>query len=190
MATEEQPQPEAADSVGQQLRRQREQRGLAISDVADELHLRPSVIQQIENGEHTRFDGELFLKGYVRAYAQLVDLDPDQLITALDRELEPLRLQREREQQANPLVDIERRRQRKRQIARILFALVVILLGLWLVFRFLIAPPPEAETAPAASRLRNLLLRIPLPHMPGQMKTLLHQSRSWLRHRLRRRETV
>lgn len=152
MTTEEQAQPDTPDSVGQQLRRQREQRGLAIADVADELHLRPSVIQHIELGEHSRFDGELFLKGYVRAYAQLVGLDPDQLVAALDRELEPLRLERERAQLENPLVDIERRRQRKRQIARILFVLVVILLGLWLVFRFLMAPSPEPETAAASSQ--------------------------------------
>jgi len=153
MTTEEQAQPETGDSVGQLLRRQREERGLAVADVANELHLRPSLIQYIELGEYTRFDGELFLKGYVRSYAQLVGLDPVRLVAALDLELEPLRQEREKEQLANPLVDIERRRQRKRQIGRIVFVFVLLLLAGWLAYRFLIAADaePVAEVSATAA---------------------------------------
>lgn len=156
MTSEEQPQTEVGESVGQQLRRARERKGLSVAEVAESQHLRPSVIQAIENSDHRQFDGELFLKGYVRAYARQVGLDPDRLIADLDRELEPLRREREKQQESNPLVDIERRRRRKRRIAKALFLAMLVLVGGLLAFRFLVespspgeAPVPREETGEA-----------------------------------------
>ena len=97
MTGEEQSQPASEASVGQQLRRAREKLGLSVSDIADQQHLRPSVIQSIEEGDYSKVDTELFLKGYVRTYARQVQLNADALIAALDSELEPLRQQREQE---------------------------------------------------------------------------------------------
>ena len=65
----------SAEPVGQQLRRAREKAGLSLAAVADQQHLRVSVIQAIESGDYSKIDTELFLKGYVRAYARQVGLD-------------------------------------------------------------------------------------------------------------------
>lgn len=123
MSSEEQPKT-AAEPVGQQLRRARERQGLSLSAIADQQHLRTSVIEAIEDGDFSKVDTELFLKGYVRAYAQHVGLNADAIIRDLDAELEPLRKERERQHDADPLVDIERKKSRKRRAAR---AVVVIL---------------------------------------------------------------
>lgn len=154
MASDDVPQSESILSVGQQLKQAREQRGLSVSDVANVQHLRPAVIQAIENGEHERIDSELFLKGYVRTYAVQVGLEPDALIAQLDQELEPLRLERERALEANPLVDIERRRRRKRRIARVL-AVVVLLVVIGVLTAYVLRPggpvsSDSASDAPAA----------------------------------------
>lgn len=125
MSREEQPK-RSAPPVGHQLRRAREQLGLNMSDVADQQHLRTSVIQAIEEGDYSKVDTELFLKGYVRAYARQVQLDADAIIRDLDAELEPLRKERERQHEADPLVDIERRKRRKRRIARAAVVLLVL----------------------------------------------------------------
>jgi cytoskeleton protein RodZ len=146
MATEENPQPAMKDPVGQQLQKAREKAGLSTGDVAAAQHLRPSVIQAIESGDYSQIDSELFLKGYVRAYARQVGLDADAVIADLDQELEPIRQQREQEQEANPLVDIERRRRRKRQLAKALFFLVVLGIAGYLAFTFLL---PEQDAAPS-----------------------------------------
>ena len=146
MATEENPQPAMKDPVGQQLQKAREKAGLSTGDVAAAQHLRPSVIQAIESGDYSQIDSELFLKGYVRAYARQVGLDADAVIADLDQELEPIRQQREQEQEANPLVDIERRRRRKRQLAKALFFLVVLGIAGYLAFTFLL---PEEDAAPS-----------------------------------------
>lgn len=127
MSSDEQsPQSAVTDPVGQQLRRARERLGLGLSDIADQQHLRSSVIQAIEDGDYQKIDTELFLKGYVRAYAKHVGLDADAVIRDLDAELEPARQQREQELEANPLVDIERKKRRKRQVARVFVVLLLI----------------------------------------------------------------
>ena len=151
MATEENEQPVTREPVGQQLQKAREQAGLSVSDVARAQHLRPSVIQAIEAGDHSKIDSELFLKGYVRAYARQVGLDADAVIANLDEELEPLRVQKEQEQEANPLVDIERRRRRKRQFAKVLFLFVVLGVAGYLVFSFVLPQGGSPVTSPEAT---------------------------------------
>ncbi|AHI29975.1 helix-turn-helix domain-containing protein [Marinobacter similis] len=154
MANEENPEVMTSDPVGLQLKRAREQRGLSDSDVAQAQHLRPAVIQAIEAGEYGQVDSELFLKGYVRAYARQVGLDDNKIVADLDRELEPLRQKREQEVEANPLVDIERRRRRKRRLAKVVLLLGVAALAGYLVFAFVLpesemTSPGDATEAPA-----------------------------------------
>ncbi|MDF0750645.1 DUF4115 domain-containing protein [Marinobacter sp. 71-i] len=130
-------QPAVSEPAGQQLKRAREQKGLSVTAVAEAQHLRPAVIQAIEDGEYEQIDSELFLKGYVRTYARQVDLDPDAIIATLDQELEPLRQQKVEAEEANPLVDIERRRRQKRRIARLLLFLLAIAVIVFLGLRFM-----------------------------------------------------
>jgi len=148
MATEENSQPAMREPAGQQLQKAREAAGLSVGEVAGAQHLRPSVIQAIESGDYSQIDSELFLKGYVRAYAKQVGLDADTVIADLDQELEPIRQQREQEYEANPLVDIERRRRHKRQLGKTLFFLVVLGIAGYLAFAFLM-PDQDTNQGPA-----------------------------------------
>ncbi|WP_288354289.1 RodZ domain-containing protein [uncultured Marinobacter sp.] len=126
-----------SEPTGQLLKRAREQKGLSVSAVADAQHLRPAIIQAIEDGHYEQIDSELFLKGYVRTYARQVDLDPDAVIATLDEELEPLRQQKVQAEEANPLIDIERRRRRKRRVAKFLLLLLAIAVIAFLALRFI-----------------------------------------------------
>ncbi|MBL3557080.1 MULTISPECIES: RodZ domain-containing protein [Marinobacter] len=137
MDSDDTQQPAVSDSVGQQLRHAREQKGLSVSAVADAQHLRPAVIHAIEDGNYRQIDSELFLKGYVRTYARQVDLNPDTVIASLDKELEPLRQEKAQAEELNPLVDIERRRRQKRRMAKLLFFLLVIAIAVFIGLRFL-----------------------------------------------------
>ncbi|MGO1461669.1 MAG: RodZ domain-containing protein [Marinobacter sp.] len=134
MTTDDIQQTANNEGVGQQLKQAREKHGLSISQIADAQHLRNGIIQAIENGDYSQIGSELFLKGYVRAYAKQVGLDGNVIIADLDRELEPGRIQKARELEANPLVDIERRRRRKRRVAK-LFLLVsaAVIVGAFVV---------------------------------------------------------
>jgi cytoskeleton protein RodZ len=126
MDSEEPQQPAVGKPAGQLLKRAREKLGLSVKDVAGAQHLRVFIIEAIEDGNYNQIDSELFLKGYVRAYAKQVGADADALIESLDLELEPLRRERAEQEQENPLLDIERRRRKKRKVAKTLFIIVVL----------------------------------------------------------------
>ncbi|MFE8069622.1 DUF4115 domain-containing protein [Marinobacteraceae bacterium S3BR75-40.1] len=134
--------------AGQRLREAREAKGWDVITVADQLHLRPSVVDAIESGDYRQVPGELFLKGYVRTYARLLELNADSLLESLEAELEPFRQEQQEEQKkVSPIEDIQQRKQRRRRVATlIVFALFLVVLG-FLYYRMEqtgIAPPiPE-----------------------------------------------
>ncbi|MBZ2170024.1 RodZ domain-containing protein [Marinobacter sp. F4216] len=138
MASDEVVQPETKEPIGQTLKRAREQRGLTETDVANAQHLRTGVIQAIEAGEYSKVDSEIFLKGYVRAYARMVGLNADEIIAGLDEELEPMRVAEKQAVEANPLVSIERRREQKRRVARGVFYTALVGLAGYLAFTFVL----------------------------------------------------
>lgn len=146
--------PEVSEPAGQQLKRAREQKGLSISSVAEAQHLRPAVIQAIEDCDYEQVGTELFLKGYVRTYARQVDLDPDAVIATLDVELEPLRQQKVEAEELNPLVDIERRKRQKRRMGKFLLFVLVVAVAVFFGLRYLDqtpAPSDSEETSAADS---------------------------------------
>lgn len=155
MASEETLESKTTMPVGQQLKQAREKKGLSDGDIAQAQHLRPAIIQAIEACDYQQVASELFLKGYVRAYAKQVGLDDNALVADLDRELEPLRQQREEEVQANPLVDIERRRRRKRRIAKVVLLLAVVALAAYLAYAFLLSSAEPPTRTGAAESLQS-----------------------------------
>ena len=160
MTDEENVQQPVSEPAGSQLRRGREQKGLSVADVANAQHLRPAIIQSIENGDYQQIGSELFLKGYVRAYAKQVGLDADAIVSSLDQELEPLRQQQVQAMEASPLVDIERRKRQKRRVARALILLLAAALVAFFAFRFVDAgggqSVDEAENEAAVEETAGL----------------------------------
>ncbi|MEH6356437.1 MAG: RodZ domain-containing protein [Marinobacter sp.] len=145
MANEENKAAPGNRPVGPQLKKAREAKGLSVVEVAEAQHLRPAIVQAIENGKYELIDTELFLKGYIRAYARQVGLDGNALIADLNVELEPMRQEQAQAKAANPLIDIERRRRKKRRVAKAaLWLLALAVLGL-LVFSFIYNPSQLAN---------------------------------------------
>ncbi|PCM46055.1 RodZ domain-containing protein [Marinobacter sp. ANT_B65] len=153
MTSDDLQQSVSTETVGQQLKTARERHGLSVAQIADAQHLRSCIIQAIESGDYGKIDSELFLKGYVRAYARQVSLDADAVIADLNRELEPLRQQKVRELEASPLVNIERRRRRKRRIGKLLLLVTTLVLVGALVVMFVIPRFSPGEAGAPVSTL-------------------------------------
>ena len=73
----------SGDSPGAVLAQARRTSGVSQREVADALHLPLHVVDAVERGDKTRLPSYVFTRGYVRAYAKLLELDPDPLVTAL-----------------------------------------------------------------------------------------------------------
>ena len=72
---------------GSRLQRAREDRGWSVPQTAEKLHVIPRYVRAIEEGDYNQLPGLVFLKGYVRSYARLVNLSEDRLIEDLEQEL-------------------------------------------------------------------------------------------------------
>lgn len=71
-------------SLGQHLKNAREQMGLTIQGVADQLNLKPGIIEGIEKGEFDTDISPTFTRGYLRSYARLVNADCDWVLAQFD----------------------------------------------------------------------------------------------------------
>lgn len=68
-------------TIGQELRRERELRGIALSDIAKITKIKLSSFQALEDDKLNLLPGEFFIKGMIRAYAKVIGLDEDQILT-------------------------------------------------------------------------------------------------------------
>lgn len=73
-----------ASSVGEQLRAAREANRLAVIEIAQALKLGARQVEALENGDWQGLPGPTFIRGFVRNYARLVNLDSAPLMTQLD----------------------------------------------------------------------------------------------------------
>jgi cytoskeleton protein RodZ len=71
---------------GAQLSAIREQKGYTLEYVANKLHLRARVIELLENNEFNLLPGPVFVKGYLRAYAKLLDVSPEPYLALFNEE--------------------------------------------------------------------------------------------------------
>lgn len=77
---------EAGPGAGVLLRQAREARGASVEQVAAALKLRPRQVEAIEDERYDTLGSATYVRGFVRGYARLVDLDGDALLALLDRE--------------------------------------------------------------------------------------------------------
>src|ERR1043166_6756182 len=76
-------------SVGETLRRERLRRGLDLDQISSELKIAQRFLEAIEEDRFDRLPAGVFAKSFVRQYAQLLDLDGDELATEVRQYFEP-----------------------------------------------------------------------------------------------------
>lgn len=64
---------------GATLKEARQRLGASVADIANALHLKDEVVVALEEGQHDRLPPPVYVVGYVRAYARLVDLNEETL---------------------------------------------------------------------------------------------------------------
>ncbi len=68
------------DSIGQVFRQARERLGIDIKQAADAIHLKDAVIQALETDDFDSLPSQVFVRGYIRSYAKLLDIDERPLL--------------------------------------------------------------------------------------------------------------
>ena len=68
------------DGIGLKLKEKREENGVSIEEVAEDLKMRPSQIISLEEGKKEDFKDVLFLKYFIRDYAKYLGLDGEEMV--------------------------------------------------------------------------------------------------------------
>ncbi|MEA4884628.1 MAG: helix-turn-helix domain-containing protein [Clostridia bacterium] len=133
------------DEIGAMLKEEREARGITLEQVSEATKIRTKYLVAIEQGEYDVIAGEVYLKGFIRNYADCIGLDGADLIAQFSEsrraeEKAALRqLERERAGRTERSKR-ETRDRRSRNVVRVITVLlfaVVIALGLYYAGRAL-----------------------------------------------------
>jgi cytoskeleton protein RodZ len=74
--------PDDDVSVGNRLKQARVDKGLALEQAAEELRLSPDVLSALEADQFDILGAQVFVRGHLRQYAQLLGLDADDVMQA------------------------------------------------------------------------------------------------------------
>ncbi len=72
------------ESLGQQLRQTREARGLSLTEVSHDIHVRTLYLEGIEQGDMARLPEPVYVRGFVKRYADYLGLDSQALLLKTD----------------------------------------------------------------------------------------------------------
>ena len=66
--------------IGEKLRQTRESMGITIDEVAQDLKIRASQIEKMEQGNREAFKDVFYLKMFIKNYAKYLGLDEEEII--------------------------------------------------------------------------------------------------------------
>ena len=66
--------------IGEKLKEARLEMGISIEEAAEDLKLRPSQLENIEEGNQSAFKDIFYLKYFIRDYAKYLGLDADEMV--------------------------------------------------------------------------------------------------------------
>lgn len=79
--------------LGEKLRQEREKRNLTISDIETGTSIRALYIDCLEKGDYAKLPGEVYVKGFIRNYANFLKMDADALVRQYTEENHPEQIQ-------------------------------------------------------------------------------------------------
>ena len=67
-------------ALGEEFRSAREARGLTLSDVAEQIHIRSVYLNAIENDDWAAIGAPVYVRGFIRTYARFLALDAGEAV--------------------------------------------------------------------------------------------------------------
>src|SRR5437588_12931777 len=79
---DQEPQPQISElaSLGEELRREREIRGISLKEIADATKISKRFLEAIERNDHRTLPAPVFTRGFIREYARYLGLNCDEIV--------------------------------------------------------------------------------------------------------------
>lgn len=144
--------------IGEQLREARENIGVSIEEVSEDLKLNSKQIEEIENGIITSFKDVFSLKYFIRDYAKYLGLDKEELVDdfneylfdytsklSLDDIKNESKIKKEEENKIHSPYTVERKKERIYQYITIITIFVVLIAVCYFLFTIITRDKEEQE---------------------------------------------
>jgi len=158
--------------VGEILKKRREELGRDLREISDTLKIKHSYLKAIEDGDRDILPAEVYVKGYINAYARALNLDPGSLVSAYTDEASPP----PKETSALPIIENVRKKS-----FRVHYAFILSLfIALSVIAAFSLFSAPEKRTnlvTPASEGQRS---PVPKAEETGYDLEALATDTTWL----------
>lgn len=134
------------EKLGSYLKKEREARNCTLEEISNVIKVRKGILRAIENDDYTLLPSPVFIRGFLRAYAKYIGLDPDEVIKRYNQEV------------AERFTAEEEEEREKRKLSRsflkvrpipVAAAFVLLIILLYLVFMRPFSPSQKAEDIPS-----------------------------------------
>ena len=159
--------PSPGTGLGGRLVKAREAQGLTLAVVANKLRLSAATLQAIELNRYEDLPEPIFVRGYLRAYARLLEMDQKLLVAEYNRLVDTLgpvitpttRVRRQRRARASYL----------RGTTALFVVAMVLLFGFWWYSRLKHDVPTQSQTAfPESGQPASPASVLPPPQIDSQ----------------------
>jgi cytoskeletal protein RodZ len=148
--------------VGEILRKRREELGQDLHEISKTLKIRYKILKAIEDEEFEELPEEVYVKGYIREYSKILNIDPEIAVKAYIQQISPPQVENE-EMPKNE--DVYKKKLKIRYVL-IPALLILIITVIFILFHFSLEktemppsspetkkeiPPPSVETKPEIS---------------------------------------
>ena len=124
-------------SIGNILRTERETQGRTLTEVSKAVYIKTKYLSALEEENFAAIPGEVYVKGFIRAYASYLGMDGEELVAQYDGPSDSVLLQKESPTAVTEGGKGRRRRRRKAvswpEITIIIGVILFILLIVWLI---------------------------------------------------------
>ena len=136
-----------------ELRHARERLGLSLRDVANRTRIRMAILEAIENDDVDRLPPPIFTRGFVKAYAREVGLDPQATAARYAAPVDPPRTPNDHASQVHASADelLGLSSLSDRQRSTLVTAALIVAAGVIFVLTDPWKPPPTEQTAVATA---------------------------------------
>ena len=73
-------------TAGECLKRKREELDISLRDISEKLKIKSDYLENLERGTYEKLPPDVFVRGFIKSYAQFVGLDSEKMVSIYNRE--------------------------------------------------------------------------------------------------------
>jgi transcriptional regulator with XRE-family HTH domain len=73
-------------TVGECLKKKREEKGISIKEISEKLKIKMSYLEDLEENNYDKLPPDVYVKGFIRSYAQLVGFNAQKMVDLYNKE--------------------------------------------------------------------------------------------------------